>query len=404
MSGSGPERIAWARERMVVLAAVRGELGPLAGRRIALSLVLDPTTAALALTLRDAGASVAVHAPASETDSAVAATLEQDGVAVFAGGDGAATRIQTALVDGLLDTGPELLADDGAHVIRRVHRERRDALDALRGATELTTSGVRPLRTMAAAGELAVPCVAVDDACTKRIADNGRGSGESCVAAMLDVSGILLAGRAVAVAGYGPVGRGVARHAVALGARVTVSEVDPHRALEALLDGHTVAPLLDAAARADVLISATGVAHTVPLDVLRALPDGAVVAVAGGVAEEVEVGALRAAVGRPSAVAPQLDAYELDGRHVLLVADGECVNVTAAEGNPIEAMDCSLALQALALAHLARTEERHRERLSAGVHALPAALDERVARLRLEAAGAGLEQPSAAQRAALERW
>jgi adenosylhomocysteinase len=385
----GAARIAWARARMPVLAAVAPGLSRLAGRRIAISLPLDPTTAALALTLRDAGAQVAVHAPAAETDEDVAAALADSGVACFARADATTPEAAVALLDGLLDSRPELLVDDGAHLLRRVHAERRDVLATLRGGSEQTTSGVRPLRAMSAAGELAIPILAVDDARTKRIADNGHGTGQSCVAAIVDASGILLAGKQVAVAGYGPVGRGVARHAAALGARVTVSELDPHRALEALHDGHAVAPLARAARAADLLISATGVAATVPLPVLRALPDGALVAVAGGVAGEVDVAGLRAAAdGPPQPLARDLAAHRLDGRRVVLVADGECVNVAAAEGNPIEAMDCSLALQALALAHLAGDGAG----LAPGLHPLPHALDERVARLRLAAAGAELDE------------
>ncbi|HST39774.1 MAG TPA: adenosylhomocysteinase [Conexibacter sp.] len=393
----GAARIAWARARMPVLAAVAADATALADRRIAISLPLDPTTAVLALTLRDAGAQVAVHAPAAETDDAVADALAHAGVAVFARSDATAPAAAVALLDGLLDTRPDLLVDDGAHALRRVHDVRRDVLATLRGGSEQTTSGVRPLRALADAGELAIPVLAVDDARTKRIADNGHGTGQSCVAAVLDVSGILLGGKAVAVAGYGPVGRSVARHAAALGARVTVSEIDPHRALEALLDGHAVAPLARAAPSADLLFSATGIARTVPLGVLRALPDGALVAVAGGVAGEVEVDALRAAAdGPPQPLARDLDAYRLDGRRLLLVADGECVNVAAAEGNPIEAMDCSLALQALALAHLAGDGAT----LAPGLHPLPTELDAHVARLRLAAAGAELEPRSATERMA----
>ena len=387
----GAARIAWARTRMPVLAEVaRSALEPLAGRRVAISLPLDPTTAVLALTLRDAGATVAVHAPPAETDASVASALAEERVPVFARTDADDRAARDALLDALLDTRPQLLVDDGAHAIRRAHQARRDVLATLDGAAEETTSGIRPLRAMDADGELAIPVIAVDDARTKRIADNGHGTGQSCVAAIVDVSGLLLAGKRVALAGYGPVGRGVARHAAALGAHVTVSELDPHRALEALLDGCAVAPLREAARCAELLISATGVAGTVGLDVLRALPDGALVAVAGGVAQEVATDALRAAAdGPPLPLAPQLDAYRLAGRRLLLIADGECVNVAAAEGNPIETMDCSLALQALALAHLAGDGAT----LPPGLHALPPRLDAHVARLRLAAAGARLEAP-----------
>ncbi len=386
----GAARIAWARARMPVLAAVAASaLEPLAGRRIAISLPLDPTTAVLALTLRDAGATVAVHAPPAETDAAVATALAEQEVTVFARTDADDRAARDGLLDALLDTRPQLLVDDGAHAIRRAHQARRDVLATLEGAAEETTSGVRPLRAMDADGELAIPVIAVDDARTKQIADNGHGTGQSCIAAILDVSGIMLAGKRVVVAGYGPVGRGVARHAAALGAHVTVSELDPHRALEALLDGCAVAPLRESARRAELLISATGVTGTVGLDVLRLLPDGALVAVAGGVAQEVATDALRAAAGTPAPLAPQLDAYALDGRRLLLLADGECVNIAAAEGNPIETMDCSLALQALALGHLAGDGAA----LPPGLHALPPRLDAHVARLRLAAAGARLERP-----------
>lgn len=367
----GLEKIGWARRFMPVMAALDLDLS---GARVGLVLVLEPKTANLALTLRDAGADVIVTCPGRDTSDDVAAALVHAGIPVLARSD--ATRAQDDdLARLMLDQGLDVLVDDGSRVVRLAHAEER--LGPLRGAAEETTSGLRPLRVMERAGELRIPVMAVNDARSKYLFDNVHGTGQSCVMAALDLTGLQLEGATCVVAGYGNVGQGVARYAAALGARIVVSEVDPLAALRAFHDGHDVRPLIDACPDADLLFSATGVAHTITRDHLAALKEGAVVAVAGGVRDEVEP-------------VP-------DGLKITLLADGECVNCAAAEGNPIEIMDLSLSLQALAVEHLLTHD------LPPAVHLLPQELDERVARLKLGALGLAVDTPSAAQRAFLDR-
>lgn len=375
----GLERIGWARRFMPVLAALDLDLS---GARIGLVLVLEPKTANLALALRDFGADVIVTCPGRDTSDDVAAALVHQGIPVLARSD--ATREQDDdLARLMLDHGLDVLVDDGSRVVRLAHAEHR--LGPLRGAAEETTSGLRPLRVMAERGDLRIPVMAVNDARSKYLFDNVHGTGQSCVMAALDLTGLHLDGLTCAVAGYGHVGQGVARYAAALGARVIVSEVDPLAALRAHHDGHEVRRLIDACPDADLLFSATGVARTITREHLAALKSGAVVAVAGGVRDEVEVppGGQRV---RPGVT-----------RHAgfLLLADGDCVNCAAAEGNPIEIMDLSLSLQALAVNHLLTHD------LPPAVHLLPGELDERVARLKLDALGLHLDTPTAEQRAFL---
>ncbi|MEV4181526.1 adenosylhomocysteinase [Streptosporangium canum] len=371
----GLERIAWARRSMPVLNAIAGELD-LTGRTVGLVLVLEPKTANLALTLRDAGADVIVTCPASETADDVAAALVSEGVAVLARSDASPER-DRAFALRMLREGLDVLADDGSRVVRLAHAE--NLLGGLIGAAEETTSGLRPLRVMADRGELRIPVLAVNDARSKYLFDNVHGTGQSCVMAALDLTGLQLAGAVCVVAGYGYVGQGVARYARALGARVVVTEVEPFAALRAHHEGYEVRPLLDACPDADLVFSATGVAHTVTREHLRVMRPGAVVAVAGGVPDEVESGDVPAGV--------------------TVLAEGECVNCAAAEGNPIEIMDLSLAVQALAVDHLVRRGST----MAPAVHLLPEELDERVARLKLRALGIGLDTPSARQREFLGR-
>ncbi|WP_187290559.1 adenosylhomocysteinase, partial [Curtobacterium sp. B18] len=260
-------RLRWARRSMPVSRAVAAELrdgGLLRGTRIGVAMVLEPKTAVLSLLLRDAGAEVVVYAHADETDDAVADALRRAGLTVHANST-ASLPEQRALALAMLDTRPHVLLDDGSHVIRLAHQERPDLLPTMLGAAEETTSGLRPLRTMAARGELGIPVVAVNDARTKTFFDNRYGTGQSTVFAVLDLldrlpSGThrVVPGGAAVVAGFGHVGEGVALVLTALGLRVTVAETDPVRALQALFAGHAVAPLAEAVQDADLVMSATG--------------------------------------------------------------------------------------------------------------------------------------------------
>jgi adenosylhomocysteinase len=386
-------RLRWARRSMPVSRAVAAELrdgGLLRGTRIGVSMFLEPKTAVLSLLLRDAGAEVVVYAHADETDDAVADALRRAGLTVHANST-ATLPEQKALALAMLDTRPHVLLDDGSHVILLAHQERPDLLPTMLGAAEETTSGLRPLRVLAARGELGIPVVAVNDARTKTFFDNRYGTGQSTVFATLDlVDGLpsgthrVRPGGAAVVAGFGHVGEGVALVLRALGFTVTVAETDPVRALQALFAGYGVAPLVDAVRDADLVMSATGVADTIDPGVLRACADGAVVAVAGGVDGEVAIDAALAAGAVRTEIGRKVERFAWpDGHDVLVLDDGGCINITAAEGNPIEIMDLSFAAQLGAVRMLL---ERGDE-LDRAVVPIDPAVDDATARAALAAFG-----------------
>ncbi|PZF52750.1 adenosylhomocysteinase [Curtobacterium sp. MCSS17_008] len=392
-------RIRWARRSMPVSRAVAAELrdgGLLRGTRVGVSMVLEPKTAVLSLLLRDAGADVVVYAHADETDDAVADALRAAGLPVHASST-ASPAEQRRLALAMLDTRPHVLLDDGSHLIRLAHQERPDLLPTMLGAAEETTSGLRPLRVMAERGALGIPVVAVNDARTKTFPDNRHGTGQSTVFATLDLvdglpSGVhrVRPGGSAVVAGFGPVGEGVAQVLVALGLRVTVAEVDPVRALQARLAGHAVAPLVDAVRDADLVVSATGAPDTIDHAALRACAAGAVVSVAGGVDHEVALVDATAAGAVRTGEAPHAERLTWpDGHHVVVLAGGGGVNTSAAEGNPVEIMDLSFAVQLGALRMLV---ERGDE-LDRTVVTVDAAVDEATARAALAAWGSRVAPP-----------
>ncbi|MBF4598727.1 adenosylhomocysteinase [Curtobacterium sp. VKM Ac-2889] len=407
-------RLRWARRSMPVARSVAAELrdgGLLRGTRIGVAMFLEPKTAVLSLLLRDAGAEVVVYAHADETDDAVADALRSAGLTVFASST-ATLAEQKRLALAMLDTAPHILLDDGAHVIRLAHQERPDLLPTMLGAAEETTSGLRPLRVLAARGELGIPVIAVNDARTKTFFDNRYGTGQSTVFAVLDLVDGLASGAhrlqagptppvparrasgglavpvgrgAAAVAGFGHVGEGVALVLAALGFRVTVAETDPVRALQARFAGYAVAPLVQAVRDADLVMSATGVRDTIDLEVLRACADGAIVAVAGGVDQEIAVDDALAAGVERRPVGPKAERFVfpgVDGGPIVL-DDGGCINITAAEGNPVEIMDLSFAVQLGAVRMLL---ERGDE-LERAVVPIDPAVDDITARTALAAFG-----------------
>ncbi len=389
------ERIDFAGSHMPVsrgLAEALHAAETVHGIRIGIAMVLEPKTAQLALQLRDAGADVAVYAHPDEIDLEVAAALRARGVPVDGNPSlsGAAER-EAAIA--FLRRGHDLLLDDGSHLIRLAHEE--ELLAGVRGAAEETTSGLTPLRRMAAEGVLRIPVVAVNDAPMKTAFDNRYGTGQSCVFAIadvLDAAGICVRDQPAVVVGYGPVGEGVAAHLRALGAQVSVTETDPVRALRAAHDGYRTGRLR-AVAPGALVVSATGAPHTIDAETLHT---ARIVAVAGGVPGEVDVdvdGLLPFELD--GAALPHL---ERAGDGALLLARGGCVNLAAAEGNPIEIMDLSFAVQLSAVAQLLDAS------LPAGVHPFPVDADELVARAALAVRGELLDVRSDAQVRAQDDW
>jgi adenosylhomocysteinase len=409
LAEAGRARIDWAQRGMPVLRLIAERFAaqrPLAGLTVAACLHVTAETAGLVNALRAGGARVFLAAsnPLSTQDD-VAAALAADGAATVYARAGLDRLTYDEHIHRALDAGgegPGLVMDDGGDLVNTLHAERPELLAAVRGGCESTATGVIRLRRMAAEGALAFPMVAADATTTKRMFDNTCGTGQSVIDGVLRATNILLAGRVVVVAGYGASGRGIADAARGLGAQVVVTEVDPVRALEAVLAGFRVLPMADAVPSGEVFVTATGSRDVIAAGHLPALRDGAILANAGHFDVEIDVRALtEAAVKVTRDVRPHTDEYLLaDGRRLLLLAEGRVVNLVAAEGNPPQVMDVAFAGQALALGWLAGGEAA----LPPGVHAVPAEIDEQIARLTLESVGARIDALTPAQQEYLSSW
>lgn len=400
----GRNMIDFAADFMPALAAatdVARANGHLNGVRVSVALTLEPKTACLVEAIASLGADVAVLGSSNSTKPEVAAALAEGGVKVFAE-KGSTPERSAELREAFIDHHPELLIDDGAFNVRRIHEQRRDALPSLRGVAEETTSGVRPLRNMAAAGKLEVPCLAVNDARTKLLFDNVYGTGQSVIMAILDSTNLQMQGKVVVVVGYGKVGRGIASMARGLGARVAVTEIDPVEALAAHHDGYAVAPLMHALVDADIIITASGIGHSLIADHVAAMKDGAIVAVGGAGPPEFDpamLGSLTEPLEWGDTVRDNIQELKVPGGNtVFVISNGYCANTSAGEGNPVEIMDLSLALQMRAIDYLAASD------LPVGVHLLPKAIDDEVAASQLAAAGLAIDTPSTAQLDAAQAW
>jgi adenosylhomocysteinase len=403
LAGSGSERIDWAARAMPVLAQIGERFAatrPLAGLAVSACMHVTAETANLMRVLRAGGAEVALAAsnPLSTQDDTAAALLA-DGVAVFAR-RGVDRDAYYAHITAALDAArPQLVLDDGCDLVTTLHTVRTDLIAGVRGGTEGTTTGVIRLRQRARDGRLRVPMVAVNDTGTRRMFDNRYGTGQSTLDAIMRVTNLLLAGRTLVVAGFGPCGQGVAERARGMGAHVLITEIDPARALEATMDGFSVVPMTEAAARGDVFVTATGNREVLRAEHFALMRDGAVLANAGHFDVEIGLGALAAGATR-RVVREQVEEFtQADGRRLLLLAQGRVVNLAAAEGHPAAVMDMSFAGQALTLAWLAAGAD-----LASGVHAVPADIDAEVAALKLASLGVRLDVPSSEQLAYLSSW
>lgn len=402
LASRGRMRVEWASGRMPVLSSIRKEFSserPLAGLRVGASLHVTSETANLMLTLADAGAELSLCAsnPLSTQDD-VAAALVAEGVEVMAVRGEDSERYHRHIRE-VLGRRPDLLVDDGGDLITTLHRSHPD-LSPL-GATEETTTGVTRLRSMAREGALRLPVVAVNDSATKHLFDNYYGTGQSTLDGIIRSTNLLVAGTTVVVVGYGHCGQGVAIRADGLGARVIVVEVDPVRALQALMDGFGLLTAREAAARGDIFITVTGNRHVLSEEHLALMKNGAILANAGHFDVEIDVVALAdRSVGRRT-VRPNLEEFEMgDGRRLYLVSEGRLANLGAAEGHPAEVMDLSFSNQALALRWLV---EEH-DSLEPKVYVLPAEIDQAVARIKVGALGGSLEQLTPSQREYMSGW
>jgi len=394
----GRAKIDWAAAHMPLRRRLREDLAaekPFRNRRIAMSIHLEAKTACLAILLRDAGAEVWVTGsnPLSTQDDVAEALAEEDGILVRAR-HGVTEAEYDEQLRQVLAAEPEMILDDGGDLVEILHEE---AARAILGGCEETTTGVARLRARANSGRLRFPMFAVNDARMKYLFDNRYGTGQSTWDGILRSTNLLVAGKEVLVAGYGWCGRGIALRARGLGARVTVSEVDPIRAIEAWMDGFAVAPVRDAIRTADFVIAATGCADVVSRDALEAAKDGVVLANAGHFNVEVNLEDLATLAQSSRSVRRGIVEYTLgDGRRLYVLGEGRLVNLALGDGHPIEIMDISFAVQALTLAHLARHAP-----LDPGLYSVPPEIDERVARMKLESLGVAIDALTDAQRAYL---
>ena len=404
LADEGRLRIEWADRHMPVLRDIRARFEkeqPLAGLRIAACLHVTTETANLARTLKAGGATVTLCAsnPLSTQDSTAAALVEHYGIDVFAR-RGVDTAGYYGHLEAALDTRPNVTMDDGCDLVTLLHTKRREQLPDVRAGTEETTTGVIRLRQMEREGALAYPIIAVNDTPTKHLFDNRYGTGQSTIDGILRATNLLLAGTTFVVAGFGYCGRGLAMRARGLGAKVVVTEVDPVRALEAAMEGYRVAPMLEAAREADVIVSVTGDRDILRREHFEVMRDGVIMANSGHFDVEIDKVALREMAVSTTRVRDHVEEFVLqDGRRVHLVAEGRLVNLSAAEGHPAAVMDMSFADQALSLEWLSR-----QERLDVRVHDVPPEIDAEVARVKLASMSIEIDALTEAQERYLRSW
>jgi adenosylhomocysteinase len=404
LAEKGGARIEWADQEMRVLAQIRDRFEkekPLTGIRIGACLHVTTETANLMRTLVAGGAEVALCAsnPLSTQDDAAAALCEFEGIDVFAI-KGEDNETYYRHINAVLDTRPQITMDDGMDLVATLHKERRDQLPELVGGTEETTTGVIRLRAMHADGVLAYPIVAVNDADTKHLFDNRFGTGQSTIDGIIRATNRLLAGRTVVICGYGQCGKGVASRARGLGARVIVIEVDPLRALEAVMEGFEAMPLREAARVGDVFVTVTGDTSVLRREHFEVMKDGAVLANSGHFDVEIDKVGLADMAANVRRIREFVDEYRLpDGRRLNLLGEGRLINLAAAEGHPAAVMDMSFANQALAVEWIVQAGE-----LQPQVYGVPAEIDREVARLKLAAMGMEIDQLTDEQSAYLSSW
>jgi len=402
LASAGRLRIEWAAREMPVIRLITERFAkekPLKGIRISGCLHITTETANLALALKEGGADVVMCAsnPLSTQDDVAAALVDYDIPTNAIKGEDEAIyykHINTALAH-----KPQLTVDDGADLVATLHSKRSDLIENVIGGTEETTTGVIRLRSLEKAGKLQYPIIAVNDAQTKYLFDNRYGTGQSTIDGITRATNILWAGKKVVVCGYGWCGRGVAMRAKGLGSQVIVVEVEPLRALEAVMDGYQVMPLIEAAKVGDIFITITGDKSVIDKAHFEVMKDGAIVANSGHFNVEINIPALEKMACSKRQIRPFVDEYMLaDGRHVYLLGEGRLINLAAAEGHPASVMDMSFANQALSLEYLAG------HRLEPKVYSVPEEIDKEIARLKLKAIGVSIDSLTPEQQAYLNSW
>ncbi|MFE4104680.1 adenosylhomocysteinase [Almyronema epifaneia] len=405
LAAQGKQRIEWAGREMPVLRQIQDRFAqekPLAGIRIAACCHVTTETAHLAIALKNGGADALLIAsnPLSTQDDVAASLVADYGIPVFAikgeDNDTYHRHVETAL-----DHRPNIIIDDGSDVVATLVKERQSQLADIIGTTEETTTGIVRLRAMFKDGVLSFPAMNVNDADTKHFFDNRYGTGQSTLDGIIRATNILLAGKNIVVAGYGWCGKGTALRARGLGANVIVTEIDPVRAIEAVMDGFRVMPMAEAAPQGDLFITVTGNKHVIRQEHFEVMKEGAIVCNSGHFDIEIDLKALKEMSTEVKQVRNFTQQYFLhSGKSVIVLGEGRLINLAAAEGHPSAVMDMSFANQALACEHLVKNQGR----LEPGLHAIPEAVDKEIARLKLQAMGIQVDDLTPEQEVYINSW
>lgn len=407
LAPGGRHRIDWAEQEMPVLRGVLKQFKddrPFAGLRISACMHVTTETANLMVSLQAGGADVVLSAsnPLSTQDDVAAALVSHYEIPVYAiKGEDNETYFKH--INAVLDHQPHIVMDDGADLVSTIHKSRRNLIDNMLGGTEETTTGIIRLRAMARDGALQFPMMAVNDALTKHMFDNRYGTGQSTMDGIIRATNVLIAGKNVVVAGYGWCSRGIAMRARGLGANVIVTEIDPLKALEAVMDGYRVMPMNDAAPIGDIFVSATGDIHVFDEHHFMVMKDGALLSNSGHFDVEINKPALRElATGEPKRVRPFVEQFVMkhNGHRLNLLGEGRLINLAAAEGHPSAVMDMSFAGQAMAAKYLVD----HKGELENRVYTVPQEVDQDIARIKLDAMGIKIDTLTEMQASYLDSW
>ena len=405
LAPQGKRRIDWAEREMPVLRLIRERFGteqPLKGVRLVACAHITTETANLARALQAGGAESMLIAsnPLSTQDDVAASLVADCGIPVFAM-KGESTDTYRRHVQAALDFEPDIIIDDGSDVVATLIKEKPELAKKIVGTTEETTTGIVRLEAMLKAGVLTFPSIAVNNAQTKHFFDNRYGTGQSTLDGIIRATNILLAGRTLVVVGYGWCGKGVALRARGMGSNVVVTEVDPIKAVEAVMDGFRVMPISAAAKIGDIFVTVTGNRHVIDRDHFASMKDGAIVANSGHFDLELNLVALRELSGEPETLRPFVQEYKLsDGRRIMVLGEGRLINLAAAEGHPASVMDMSFANQALSVEYLVKNKGK----LEPGVHLLPKEVDQEIASLKLRALGMSIDTLTSEQIEYMTSW
>jgi len=406
LARQGQQRIDWAEREMPVLRLIRERFAvekPLNGIKLLACAHITTETANLARALQAGGAEAVLIAsnPLSTQDDVAASLVADWGIPVYAI-KGESTETYNRHLRTALDYGPDIVIDDGSDVVATLIKERGAQVKALIGSTEETTTGVQRLQAMQAAGVLSFPSIAVNNAQTKHFFDNRYGTGQSTLDGIIRATNILLAGRNFVVVGYGWCGKGVALRARGMGANVIVTEIDPIKAVEAVMDGFRVMSIAEAAVLGDIFVTVTGNRHVIDGQHFERMKDSAIVCNSGHFDLELNLVALREMSQPPINIRPFVEEYKIkaSGRRVIVLGEGRLINLAAAEGHPASVMDMSFANQALSVEYLVK----HKGELEPGVHVLPREVDTEIASLKLRALGLSIDTLTAEQVEYISSW